>query len=180
MKEYRCAFDGLHHIRKRDLKNETAGSSFEQANLREWFQQTRGPRLLINGSDVRIGMDEPDSRENCLLVRGFRRVDGEFPPIHIKRILDDEGEPMGYERMSGIDMIRFPDHRDLYQRLPDEFTFKLAKTLYGKADEATNGALRAFIAAGIAIKVRPGLYRKTLASGVPGVLPQIVSNILIQ
>lgn len=64
-----------------------------QANLREWFQQTRGPRLLINGSDVRIGLDEPDSRENCLMVRGFRRVDGEFPPIHIKRVLDDEGEP---------------------------------------------------------------------------------------
>ena len=160
MKEFRCAFDGLHHIRKRDLND--SYQALEAAALRDWFQQTRGPRILINGSDLRVGIDESMHHQNALLLRGFRRVDGEFPAIHLKRVLDEDGDPMGYQRMAGIDLVRNPDHQALYERLPAEFSFKDAKRIYSKADEATSGALKALSAAGLVQRVQKGCYRKVM------------------
>ena len=49
-----------HHRRKQPRKADESAGPLESANLRQWFQDARGASALINASDVRLGVDEPD------------------------------------------------------------------------------------------------------------------------
>jgi len=50
----------LHHTRKPSTNPEQAPPSLQHcSNVRGWFLQARGPRALINASDIRLGVDLP-------------------------------------------------------------------------------------------------------------------------
>ena len=102
----------------------------------------RGPRAIINGSDVRLGVAVPRSArivtgpkqqsEIAFVLRGFARVQGEILTSYIARTLDSEGEPVGYTKLTGVALLRNLKQAAVFHRLPDTFRFKDVKLLYGK------------------------------------------------
>jgi hypothetical protein len=164
---YHCAITGIHHIRKPVDQNRVW---LDKHSLGDWFLQARGPRELINGCDVRIGVDRPYGYvgDDQLVIRGFRRVDGEFPMERIARVLDGDGEPQGFRRLSGIDLLDNPDQKSAFRALPERFPFKLAKSTYGREDQATLDFLMKGIGLNILVKPEKGWYEKTKGQEEPG------------
>lgn len=135
-----CAIALIHHIRK--PLDDCPVASIEDGDLRRWFEQARGPRALINGADVRLGIDLPGvacaglSQDIALVMGGFRRVRGSIPLVHLTRVLDEDGEPLAYRRVSGPELLPV-EQRSAYERLPEVFRFKEARQVYGKGPQAT-------------------------------------------
>jgi len=180
-RECQCTILLVHHIRKPSSKPDERPLPLEKANLRQWFLQARGGRALINGTDVRVGVDEPaagqeisramaarglaeggsNTLQRALVLRGFSRVRGEIPLIHIGRVLDDDGEPLGYERITGADLLPGPQ-REKFDALPKAFRFKSARQIYCKGDQATTDFLNKCLTLGVLERVGR-LYRKVVA-----------------
>jgi hypothetical protein len=129
-KQFGCAFTGVHHPRKPSNKPEERPENLEEAtNLREWFYQSRGSLELINGCDVRIGLGKAKTAGAAIVVRGFGRVAGEFPPILLARETDEEGNPVGYRALEGLDQLS-ADQLAAFKKLGSTFRFKEAVTSY--------------------------------------------------
>jgi hypothetical protein len=160
----------VHHLRKPSTRSEEAPSSLEDGNLQDWFMQTRGPRALINGVDIRLGVDVPkytitqrnvETREEIALVmRGFRRLRGEIAPVYIARVLDDEGEALGYRQMVGAELLFKPEQQATFARLGEVFSFGEAKRTYGRRDQATSDFLKKAERIGLIRKVGRGRFEK--------------------
>lgn len=162
MSDHQCSVIGVHHIKKPD--SSTLPASLENSPVHEWFLQARGARALINGCDVRLGVDRSSKAD--LILRGFGRVRGEVGPIHLNRVYRDS-EPIGYEHLTGAQLLDSA-HQELYNNLPAEFTFTLAKQQYNKGDEATKTFLRKCESAGLLVQPRPrGPYRKVSEAAAP-------------
>jgi hypothetical protein len=156
MQRHQCSITGVHHIRKPGNVDFTP-PSLEDHNFREWFYQARGPRELINGCDWRFGLDLPRSAvdDSKLVFRGFGRVRGDTGLIQLGRSLDTDGEPHGYEQLSGVELLNNADYQNAYRLLPTQFKFKQGKAVYGKGDQATTDFLGKCVAAGVLRKL-PG------------------------
>jgi hypothetical protein len=153
MQSYSCSISGVHHVKKPSQGNWDARPSLEGYDWREWFYQARGPRELINGCDVRLGVAQGTGGENKLVTRGFRRVIGEIPLTRLVRVLDDDGEPQGFRQIAGIELLGNHEQRAAYERLPERFRFKEAVTAYGRTDQPTADFLGNCITAGILRKL---------------------------
>lgn len=136
---------------------------------REWFHMTRGAGALINGSDIRLGIDVPTSagsangrrEEVALLWRGFGRVRGEIPTTYLARVCDANGEPLGYNRLTGTALLFNQEQEAAFGKLPDSFRFKDAQTIYGKGGQATTDFLKKCANVGILEKLPSNQgYRK--------------------
>jgi hypothetical protein len=87
----------VHHRRKQPRKADEGAGPLESANLRRWFEDCRGSSSLINGSDIRLGVDEPvigavGKDEAAIVMRGFGRLRGDVGPIYVTRDTDDDGQ----------------------------------------------------------------------------------------
>jgi hypothetical protein len=167
---------GVHHPRKLSDKPEHAPRPLESENLRRWFQQARGARSIVNGSDVRIGIDQPDlsgvlrkgedgNEEIALVMRGFGRVRGEIPLTYIARVLDDEGEPTGYKKLMGADLLFNGEQFAAFTKLDACFRFKDAQLTYGKGAQATTDFLKKCCNLGILRRAGRGSYEKIKSGG---------------
>lgn len=158
----------VHHIRKPSSKLEAGVPSLQGLGWFNWFLQARGARALINGADVRLGM-EPYSglgnitgkvkEEIALVMRGFERVKGEIPLTHLARVFDEDGEPVGYKRAVATALLEHPEQERTYAGLPEKFRFKEARQAYGKGPQATTDFLNKCIGLGLLKKVG-GEYHK--------------------
>jgi hypothetical protein len=192
MRETGCSLLVIHHRKK---PTGEGFESLETGSPRSWFLQTRGASSLINGSDVRIGIDElsgntcrvkrsaagagnegngkgkravavdindsPEDRGAVLVVRGFGRVRGEIPLIYLAREIDPEdGEPLGYRQLVGVELLFNEAHEDSFRGLPNTFSFKQAKQAYGKQDQATRDFLKKCMGMGILSQPSKGVYKK--------------------
>jgi len=180
MQSYQCSITGVHHLRKPSQRPDESPASLAEANFREWFYQARGPRELINGCDVRFGVDLPRfaGDHTKLLFRGFGRVRGDTSLMRLVRVLDDDGEPQGFRQLCGIELLNSADQQAAYNRLPDQFRFKEAITAYGRGDQATTDFLSNCITAGILRKLegRRGYEKISLsAEPVPRAVPRMAS-----
>ena len=150
-----CTILGSHHLRKPSAQAGNAPPSLEDGSVRAWFLQARGARALINGSDTRLGVDEPSHRhsgsqhEIALVMRGFTRVSGEIPLTYISRIRDDDGEPLGYDRLTGPKLLLNVEQEKAYQTLPLSFRFKDAQLVYAKGAQATTDFLKKCVSLGL-------------------------------
>jgi putative DNA primase/helicase len=162
---------GVHHIRKESTRKSEASEPLE-GDLRRWFQEARGPRALFNGSDVRLGMAEPRSAkirvpigdaELAFLVRGFARVRGEIPLTYVARELDNDGKPLGYRKLTGVELSFNSEQEGAFHRLPNCFRYKVAHLTYGKGHQATVDFLKKCIALGILRKTPDGYEKGTQA-----------------
>lgn len=152
MADEHCSIIGIHHIKKPGEKKPGEKPVSLESHPREWFLQARGSSVLINGSDVRLGIHNTSQR-STLTLGGFSRVRGSLPIIQLGRVLDMDGEPVGFQQMCGLDLIDNTSQKETYNRLPPTFRFKDAKEAYGKADQATNDFLSKCISAGIVRKL---------------------------
>jgi hypothetical protein len=85
-------------------------------------------------------------------------------PIYLARSFDDAGDPVGYRKLSGVEFLGNQEQEECLKRLPGQFTFKQAKAIYGKGDQATSDFLKKCIRLGLVRKVSRGLYAKVHAS----------------
>ena len=62
----------------------------------------------MSNADTRIAIGEPliltaeGDAACCFTITGYGRTKGDFGPYHFKRIYDEDDEPIGYERLSGL------------------------------------------------------------------------------
>lgn len=159
----------VHHIRKESTQPGVTVPDLEH-DVRGWFQQARGPRQLINGADIRIGIDksrradawtELDGRsiEVALVVAGFGRLRGNIEPMYVGRVLDEDDKPIGYEQLRGASLLFNPDRQRAYATLPNPFTFTQAKQTLSKGSQATSDFLNTCQSVGI-LRKEGRLYRK--------------------
>lgn len=155
---------GVHHIRKPSSKPEESPEALESGNLNRWFLQTRGPRALINGTDIRLGVDiarRTTSNEGAaLVVRGFGRVRGEIGPLYLARELDEDGEPLGYRQLQGQQLLFNGDQESAFNKFPASFAFKEAMATYGRGDQATRDLLKKCERLGLVRQPARGRYEK--------------------
>lgn len=171
----------VHHIKKPSSRLEDAPPPLNEANLRAWFHQARGASALINASDVRLGVDTlgigtqlparngESSEEIALVLRGFGRIRGEIGPIYLARALDEEGLPMGYRRLASVELLFNSDQKSAYGRLPQNFSFAEAKSVYERRDQATADFLNKCLGLGLLRKPGRGRYEKSEGGGASGV-----------
>jgi hypothetical protein len=154
-----------HHRKKPNDKR--AVPRLERTPIHNWFMDARGATALINGSDIRIAVDRPVPRkaanqkdEVAMVLGGFGRVRGEFPLVHLTRVRDKSGQPLGYRCLGGAGLLRNPHQERAYEQLPNRFRFMEAKRVYGKGSQATSDWLNRCIEVGI-LRVSPdGAYEK--------------------
>lgn len=179
---FNVAFVLIHHIKKPDER--FGQDALEDApNVITWLLKASGARALVNQSDVRIAMDSTPgmgrmglpkgaaknaSEDIGLVVKGFTRLRGEFGPEYLARERDDDGAPLGYRKLSGLELLFNPEQQSAFQRLPDRFAFKEAKAAYQRTDQPTTDFLQKCIRVGILWKPAKGVYEKLGGNGVSG------------
>jgi hypothetical protein len=155
----------VHHRRKQPRKTEESAGPLENASIRRWFQEARGASSLMNGSDIRLGVDAPNlsavsKDEISLVLRGFGRVRGEIDTIYVARDSDENGDPVGYRRLVGSELL-FDEHRQrALASLSPQFTFKEAKVAYRRHDQATSNFLQRCVGLGVVRKVGRGRFER--------------------
>jgi hypothetical protein len=170
-RDHRTATLGVHHRRKQSRKPGEAAGHLESANLRQWFQDARGASTLINGSDVRLGVDDPDlgasdKDDLSLVVRGFGRIRGEIGPFYLARDTDENGDPVGCRLLTGAELLFNYEQQEALAKLPQNFSFKTAKQTYGRADQATSNWLRRCADLHLVRKVGRAVYER-ISQGSP-------------
>lgn len=155
----------VHHRRKQPRKKDESAGPLEEANLRRWFEDARGASSLVNGSDVRLGLDESvnfavGQEDASLALRGFGRVRGEIGPIYLARDSDEEGHVLGYRQLTGPELLCNPEQQMALAKRPESFKFKQAKEAYGRADQATSNFLQRCIDLNLVRKPGRGQYEK--------------------
>jgi archaellum biogenesis ATPase FlaH len=160
----------VHHRRKQPRKADEGAGPLESANLRRWFEDCRGSSSLINGSDIRLGVDEPavgpvvGKDEAAIVMRGFGRLRGDIGPIYVTRDTDEDGQVLGYRKLSGAELLFNPLQQAALEALPSSFRFKVAKQTYKHADQATSNFLQRCIDIGLVRKTARGQYERVVES----------------
>lgn len=181
-KTFNTTFLLIHHIRKPDEKF-TQDALEDAPSVMTWLLRASGARALVNQSDVRIALDSTlgvvriglpkgaaraASDEVGLVVRGFTRLRGELGPEYLTRDRDEDGTPLGYRKLSGVELLFNSEQEHAFLRLPDQFAFREAKAVYQRADQPTTDFLQKCIRVGILRKPAKGVYAKVGGDGVSG------------
>ncbi len=114
-----CTFLLIHHRRK---ANQHVGVVQLQDEPQMWFQEAAGSHALVNQTDARIGV-VPHPGKADLLVAGFVRGTGPLVPLDLARALDEDGNPMGYRLLTGLEHLS-GDDRISFDKLGQKFRFK--------------------------------------------------------
>jgi hypothetical protein len=159
-RSFSATFLLIHHLKK---PNRDFPARLESMRAMEFLNEASGARALVNHTDSRIALQistKTGDDDQLLVMKSFSRLMGERGPIYIARRHDDNGDPVGYERASELDLIASPQHKQIFMGLPAEFTFKQAKQAYGKSDQPTRNFLKRFLDQGILEQPSKGNYRK--------------------
>ena len=164
--QFGASFLIVHHTKK---PSESSNPNHKNPNLEidpvlQWMNQACGARGLVNQSDVRLGVAGSTKTNVALVLRGHVRINGEVGPFYLERVFDDDEQPIGYRRLAGVEFLDNPTQQAAFGKLPGAFSFKEAKTIYGRRDQATIDFLMKCDRAGILRKVAKGRYEKV----VPG------------
>lgn len=154
----------LHHLRKENPNNPSG--SLLSTPIMEWLQDASGARALVNQTDVRVGLEAHTTGETEIILKGHSKLVGEFGPFHIGRVHGDEGEPLGYRRLRGFELLT-QEYKDAYKKLGSEFTYTQAQHALGKTGRPLKTFLSTCFAAGIMEKHgtrKNARYRKVVIS----------------
>jgi hypothetical protein len=133
----------------------------------DWLVRASGIRALVNQTDIRLAIacrarsglsGGRKSGDPQLILRGHARAHGEIGLFLLRRVWDDHGEPLGYERIMGI--VEDPEHAQVFAALPETFSFKEARGITGKQCEATFQFIHKMMGLGLMRKVARGQYEK--------------------
>lgn len=179
-KKYGTSFLLLHHIKK--TIDEGNIPHVENADVMSWLTLACGARALVNQTDTRIAFgpcfSPPEMKDNAqeitlrdsvgLVMRWFERGRGQSAPVYLSRCMDEHGEPIGYEAMTGPDLLFNEQMKKAWLKLPrgTDIGFTLAKETYGKQAPATRNWLEKCIAVGIVKQAGKGMpYRVVEPAG---------------
>jgi len=110
----------VHHLRK--MSND-ADRLVEDPH--HWLQNAAGSHALINGTDLRLGV-EREKNDDDLVLAGILRGKGRIAPIYLTRDYDSDGDVLGYRRLLSLDRLK-DEHRATLNKLPEVFGFADAK-----------------------------------------------------
>lgn len=119
----------LHHLRK--PSQEHPPKPLESVPIMEWMQQVSGPRALVNQTMTRIATESYAAKGAEMILKGHFKGLGEFGPWYVAREYDEQGEPIGYYRVTGTPLLT-PDSLAKFNLLPENFSFTTAAKLLGK------------------------------------------------
>ncbi len=154
---------GIHHTRRRPPEQprqsgEPPGRSSVELEFhpREWIlTKTRGADAMITGLDVRLGFDAcscPAAVAKGIelnVLSGFGRVHGQIGPFHLERAVNEDGDPIAYQRYKTLELLTSEAQR-LFERLPDRFRYKYGRSAYeGRSEKQYNKYLHDFQGAGL-------------------------------
>ena len=124
MQETGCTFQFVHHRKKSSSPNDGSFAQ-EPASARDALKESRGASALVNGADARWIITRPQKADDELAftIGGYLRGRGEHPTIHVTRVFDEEGNPIGHRRIGGVALLS-ENHREVFNTLPDEFRWR--------------------------------------------------------
>jgi len=158
-----CSFVYLHHVNK-PREVEVVRGTLADNQVMDWLYKASGARALVNQTNGRIGIDKADDnvvKNAALLMKWFVKLDGESENVYIERVLDDNGNPIGYRRITGVGLLGNEEQQIAFTKLPARFTFKQAMRIYDKTDKPTREWLLKCIGAGILRQPEPrGAYER--------------------
>jgi hypothetical protein len=64
-------------------------------------------------------------------------------------VLDEDGEPLGYEKLTGTELLFNDEQEQAYNRFPPVISFTEAQRCYGRRAQATSEFLKKCINIGI-------------------------------
>lgn len=114
----------IHHPRKWTGEGEPPSLAI---NPQGFLQEASGNSALIMNSDGRHGFQE--SENDTLVFRSFLRGRGWSLPLHLTRVCDDEGEPLGYQLVQGINQLE-PEPLARFSQLDDTYFTSDHKALF--------------------------------------------------
>jgi hypothetical protein len=163
----KCAFLIVHHLRK---PGENAPPALKDSTVSTWLQAMEGPRGFFNQTDVRIAVAEGDGRDNnpaALEMKWTVRTYGDSPLAQVERVFDEDGEPIGYRRLTGVGLLD-DRKRAVLEGLAEEFSTADAKARraalrLGDANDPTNKFLAECRHLRIIEKLGRGRWRKRAA-----------------
>lgn len=107
----------IHHPRKEPKDGDSKPVSLLNApRVVDWLQVASGARALINQSMVRIGVEAIKDNRADLVMKWNVKADGDQGPVMVVRVLDEEGEPSGYAKAEGGDLLK-PEYRAALNKL---------------------------------------------------------------
>ena len=119
----------------------------------KWLERASGARALITQSNFRIGFDQHNAGEAERVIKGHCKLIGNFGPILIARVYDDDGEAIGWKKLSGVALIPSDDkQRESFVGLPDEFTFRQVEAKAGNPKKAA-AWLQSWAGFGVIVKI---------------------------
>lgn len=145
LRDYGTSWIVLHHLRKPDR---TGQAPRLEDDPHEWLREVSGSIALANHCDARIGIDLSDEAD--LVIGGLLRGYGPLPPILLKRVFSEDGDPIGYEALSGKGRLDASDGK-VFEALPQggiKFG-DVRRALGGNSDSAA----RAFIERCISLQI---------------------------
>jgi hypothetical protein len=143
-REIGCTWLASHHRRKRDRDSAISLLTDRYA----WFQEAAGSLAIVNHVDTRLGVEPADAPADLVLA-GFVRSLGWVGPVHLQRLADDDGDPVGYKVLTG-EYYLSPTYQNAFRSLPERLRFKDAHAaLGGKSASNATEFLRQAVAAGL-------------------------------
>jgi hypothetical protein len=102
----------MHHLRKQAAEIARPSLIKDDLPVLTWLENVAGARALVNQTFTRIAVDGSDKDAADIVLRGFYKGRGEFGPIHLERVFDDE-QPIGYSRIGGEQLLNLNQQTDL-------------------------------------------------------------------
>jgi hypothetical protein len=155
-----CAILMLHHIRK---PGENGVPNLEELSTLDWLHEAAGARALINQTNTRMAFDIRRHAENpgsVLVFKSYVKMKGENGTLFLERVCNDDGDPIGYRRLIGVELLANKEQESAYNKLPEQFRFREAISAYGRSDDPTRKFLLKCMGIGIIEQAARGLYRK--------------------
>lgn len=169
LRQTRVSWLILHHRRKTSQEFKVGLAD----DTRGWFQDSCGSFALINHTDTRLGVEPAYNKGDAALVfSGFVRGHGPLAPLYLGRDYDEDGDPVGYRRVEGLDYLS-EKQREAFRLLPKKFRFRDVKLALGNSDSNAKNLIDRAVAVGKCKKVSKGLYEKT--DGEDGASLQVVA-----
>lgn len=154
-----CSFLLLHHLKK-SSEEYPVEPLVSIKSLMAWFEQASGARALINQTDTRIGVDS-GAKDEDLIMRWHLKTRGEIGTWRIQRVLDPESaDPIGYSRVTGLQLLKLDADKSLYAKLPDTFRYKDLKLISSKGAKSLSRFLQEAFSAGLLTKT--GKHKDTV------------------
>lgn len=94
-----------------------------------------------------------------LHMKWSRSVHGDSHLLLLDRAYSEDGEPLGYRQMTGLDKLSV-EHRQLFEKLPGEFGFREAQRAIDRGGSATNSLLEQCKGLELIRKLPNGKYKK--------------------